>query len=226
MKIKLTLVSVKKIIEAEPGAVYLYGDFNVLNILYEKNMRLGSDIIIYPDSSLVYFVLKYYYGYNYRMIVSTDLQYNLLRLSMNKNKRLFFFGDHEDVLSKIKMNLEYGYHEIETFPGFEYTNKDVLKRINSIKPDILFVGLGAGRQEQWIIDNLSLLEAGVVLSVGGWFQYLSGIKNRGPQWMINFHLEWLFKLVLEFPRIWKRYFWGATVFLYRVLSKKIILVMK
>lgn len=207
--------------------VLIYADFNVLNLIYESKLKLNnSGIHIYPDSTAVYFALKIFNRKNIKKIISTDLQENILNLSVSKNKRVFFFGDSDDVLANLKNNLNNKYENIlisGTNNGFNYNDEEVIKKINNTSTEILFVGLGAGRQENWIINNHKKLNCKLILSCGGWFQYLAGYKKRAPIFIRQLHLEWLHKLINEFPRVWKRYLLGIPLFYYRLLTKKIIL---
>lgn len=207
--------------------VLIYADFNMLNLIYESKLELNdSDINIYPDSTAVYFALKIFNRKNIKKIISTDLQENILYHFVSKNKRVFFFGDTEDVLLHLKNNLIKKYENIlisGTNNGFNYNDEEIIKKINNTSTEILFVGLGAGRQEKWIINNHKKLNCKLILSCGGWFQYLAGYKKRAPIFIRRLHLEWLHKLINEFPRVWKRYFLGIPLFYYRLLTKKIIL---
>lgn len=84
--------------------------------------------------------------------------------------------------------------------------KELLRQINSLKPEIVFVALGAPYQEKWIIDNKRVLqESGVhiVMAVGGSFDVLLGKVKRAPKWMQMIGLEWLFRLYQE-PWRWRR----------------------
>ena len=76
-------------------------------------------------------------------------------------------------------------------------------RINASKAEILLVAYGAPRQELWVSRNLPRLNVRLVMSVGGTFDFLAGVKVRAPRWMQRAGLEWLFRLVQE-PRRWRR----------------------
>lgn len=204
--------------------VILYSDFNVLNHLYEESLKIPTEFILYPDSTAVYFILKYFYKKKIIKLVSTDLQERLLMQSIQQNKKIFFFGDSVIVLTKMEKLLKEKHPTIKICgrsSGYAFNNEDVLDEINNSHPDILFVGLGVGRQEKWIFENYQKLNAGIIISVGGWFQYLSGMKKRAPVWLRQMHLEWLFKLIKEFSRVGKRYIIGVLKFFYRVLLGKI-----
>jgi N-acetylglucosaminyldiphosphoundecaprenol N-acetyl-beta-D-mannosaminyltransferase len=72
-----------------------------------------------------------------------------------------------------------------------------LRLIAAAHPDIVLVAYGAPRQEQWIVRNLTRLEAGVGIGVGGTFDYLSGRVRRAPAWMRRAGLEWLYRLLRQ-----------------------------
>jgi N-acetylglucosaminyldiphosphoundecaprenol N-acetyl-beta-D-mannosaminyltransferase len=75
--------------------------------------------------------------------------------------------------------------------------------INEAKPDILFVGLGAGRQERWLKNNLARLNVKIGMAIGGSLDVLSGRKNRAPKWVQSLYIEWLYRLLTE-PQRWRR----------------------
>src|SRR3989339_113342 len=198
------------------------------NQFYEESLdkNMLKDIILYPDSTAVYIYLKYFKGFTNSKITSTDLQNDILHELNNRSKSIFLFGDKDSVLLKIVKAINIIYPNITVngvHNGYIYDNKDVIIKINKSNSDVLLVGLGAGRQEKWILENRHSINTKVVMNVGGWFRYLSGEKTRAPLFIRKINLEWLFKLIVEFPRVWRRYFWGIPKFYYRVLTKKIIL---
>jgi len=85
-------------------------------------------------------------------------------------------------------------------------NQDIVRRINLAKPDVLWVGLGAPKQERWIHENLGLLEVKVAVGIGAAFDICSGRSRRAPAWMRRSGLEWLFRFALEPRRLFRRYF--------------------
>ena len=223
---KIDLVNIPKSVEnlsCDERIELLYVDFNVVNILYEQKLQIPAHFYLYYDSFLIRAVIKLLGYKNIKRQVSTDFQYRLLNRINKSNKRVFFFGDSKEVLNGVEDQVNKNYSNIEIVGGIEgyrYNSDEVVEIINQSKPDILFVGLGAGRQEKWIIENYNKIEAKVILSVGGWFQFLAGQKKRAPKFLRNLNLEWLYKLAAEFLRVWKRYFVGAPLFLYRVLVSK------
>jgi N-acetylglucosaminyldiphosphoundecaprenol N-acetyl-beta-D-mannosaminyltransferase len=100
-------------------------------------------------------------------------------------------------------------------------NDAVIAAINRVQPDILMVGMGMPLEQRWILDNYNRLDARVFWTVGAGLQYWAGVIPRCPRWMRQCHLEWLYRLYLEPRRMAKRYLWGNTVFLFRVLRERL-----
>lgn len=94
----------------------------------------------------------------------------------------------------------------------------VIKSINLKKPDFLFVAFGMGKQEKFIWDNWNKLDVKLAMGVGGAFDYLSGQVPRGPKWVRNLGLEWLFRLIKE-PWRWRRQL-ALPEFIWLVIKEK------
>jgi N-acetylglucosaminyldiphosphoundecaprenol N-acetyl-beta-D-mannosaminyltransferase len=106
--------------------------------------------------------------------------------------------------------------------GYRYlSNKKILNIINIKEPDILFVGLGAPRQEKWIIENINHLKSKKIIAVGGWFRILANDRKRGPKFFRKMGLEWLIRLVTEPKYVWRRYLIGIPLFIYRIIILKV-----
>jgi N-acetylglucosaminyldiphosphoundecaprenol N-acetyl-beta-D-mannosaminyltransferase len=84
-------------------------------------------------------------------------------------------------------------------------NRRKIELINSFQPNILFVGMGSPRQERWVFDNIEHLKANVIIAVGGCMDLFAEEIPNAPRWMGPLRLEWLFRLLSEPRRLWKRY---------------------
>lgn len=103
---------------------------------------------------------------------------------------------------KTKIGVRHGYFDA-TPGGTE--NAEVLADIAAFAPHILFVGMGMPRQERWIIQNRAALPACAVFSVGAAFDYEAGVQKAAPRWMGRAGFEWLYRLVHDPVRLWRRY---------------------
>lgn len=118
----------------------------------------------------------------------------------------YLLGGKGDVPKRAKENLEkiyknakiVGYHE-----GFfeEDTEEKVIEEINKLKPNVLFVAMGAPKQEKWIFKNREKLKVDVAAGQGGTFDYEAGNIKRAPIWMQKCGLEWLWRLIKQPSRI-------------------------
>ena len=100
-------------------------------------------------------------------------------------------------------------------------NEAVVREVNGARPDILLVGLGMPLQENWLMENRDRLNAGVALTGGAVFDYVSGGLNRGPRFLTDNGFEWLARLLVEPRRLWRRYLLGNPLFLLRVLGQRL-----
>jgi N-acetylglucosaminyldiphosphoundecaprenol N-acetyl-beta-D-mannosaminyltransferase len=103
---------------------------------------------------------------------------------------------------------------------FAGEEESVVERIASAAPDILLVGMGVPLQEKWAWQNRQRLNSGVIWCVGAMFEFYGNYRPRAPQWMCKAGLEWLFRLLIEPRRMWKRYLLGNVQFIWRVLRRK------
>jgi N-acetylglucosaminyldiphosphoundecaprenol N-acetyl-beta-D-mannosaminyltransferase len=144
-----------------------------------------------------------------------------LEWGVNNNLKHFFFGSSQSTLDKLKKNIEI------KFPGLiisgmfsppfrEFSaeeNKLFIKEINETNPDIIWISLGAPKQEKWIFENYKNLNRGVMVGIGAGFNYLAGNIKNAPIWMKNLSLEWVYRLKQEPGRLWKRYLVSNTKFI-------------
>jgi N-acetylglucosaminyldiphosphoundecaprenol N-acetyl-beta-D-mannosaminyltransferase len=92
--------------------------------------------------------------------------------------------------------------------------------IRAARPDFLFVCFGAPKQEIWVAENCSSLPVGLALPVGAAFDTLAGLRKRAPLWARRTGTEWLYRLVKEPRRLWKRYLLGNPQFVWMTLMQR------
>ena len=100
----------------------------------------------------------------------------------------------------------------DSFVKLDRDQPEIVERINAAKPDILFVALGNPKQELWMGRNLSKLGVGAVIGIGGTFNFIAGKVKRAPKWVQKSGLEWIYRIVQEPGRLWKRYAYGLVKF--------------
>jgi len=125
----------------------------------------------------------------------------------------FFFGSSELTLLKLKEAIELKYPGTKITgmlsppykPVDEWDHKELIQSINAAKPDFIWIGLGAPKQEWWMYNHCNKIENGILFGIGAGFDYLAGNTNHAPVWMKKLALEWLYRLIQEPRRLWKRY---------------------
>jgi exopolysaccharide biosynthesis WecB/TagA/CpsF family protein len=150
----------------------------------------------------------------------TDLFPQICKFANSKRYKFFLFGASEKVVRKLKYNIEQKYPHIQIVgcePGFGYDNDEMIRKINTAKPDFLFVAMGTPIQEKWIDSNCSKLDVRVVMGVGGLFDFYAGAKRRAPIALRKLGLEWTYRLYIEPKRMWRRYILGNPLFIFRCL---------
>ena len=95
----------------------------------------------------------------------------------------------------------------------EEENNSYIQMMKQSNADVIWVALGAPKQERWIYDNYQKLNHGIMIGIGAGFDYLAGKTKHAPQWMKKFALEWVYRLIQEPRRLWKRYFVTNTLFI-------------
>ena len=151
----------------------------------------------------------------------TDLFPLLCSECKKTNKKLFLLGGKPDVANKCATwaNEYVQGNIIAGFSDGHLLKKDtstLLHQINESKADILLVGMGVPTQELWLHEHLSKINSKVVMGVGGLFDYYSGTIRRSPKWMRKIGIEWVWRLMMEPKRMWKRYIIGNIEFLLRI----------
>ena len=140
--------------------------------------------------------------------------------------RHYFFGGRNGIAQSMAKALTARFPGLEvagTFtPPFRATAErepaETLAAINDAHPHVLWVGLGAPKQEFWVADHAGLVSAGLILPVGAAFDFHSGRIRRAPRWMRRVGLEWLFRLAMDPRRLAGRYLRTNSRFLLLVLG--------
>ncbi len=111
-----------------------------------------------------------------------------------------------------------GFHHGYFAPGDE---RKIVETIRESGAHLLLVAFGAPRQDIWINQHIGDLGTRVAIGVGGLFDFYSGRLPRAPLWMREIGFEWLYRMIQEPGRLWKRYLVGNCVFLFRVIKEKL-----
>lgn len=147
-------------------------------------------------------------------ISGSDLFPRIAELCAKKGYKMFFLGAAEGVAQKAAERLSQKYQGLNVAgtysPPYGFENdkveiKRIIKKIRSAEPDVLIVGLGAPKQEKFIWKYRNVLQVPVCLGLGASLDFEAGEKKRAPKWMSDHGLEWLYRMIQEPTRLFKRY---------------------
>ncbi|BBD58439.1 glycosyl transferase, WecB/TagA/CpsF family protein [Nostoc sp. HK-01] len=160
----------------------------------------------------------------------TDLFEKLCEVSASKGLRLFLLGGRPEAAKKVAEILQARHPDLKIVGthcppyGFESNAAELALincKIKEAAPHILFVGLGAPKQEKWIYSNYQQLNVPISIGIGVSFELVAGMVQRAPVWMQKSGLEWLFRLMVEPKRLWQRYIVGNPLFIWLVVKQKL-----
>lgn len=196
---------------------------------YLKQITNESDISVCDGMPLVWIGrLK---GFKLReRVYGFNLMREVLGLSQKKGYSNYFYGSSESVLSNMVSRIKREYPNLRMngyfSPPFrelsEIEKQKIAQDINNSKPDIVWVGLGYPKQEKWMHEFRNYLNYPVLIGVGAAFDFFSGNKKQAPIWMQNAGLEWLFRLIQEPGRLWKRYLINNTLFIILLIKEGLV----
>ncbi len=141
--------------------------------------------------------------------------------------RVFFLGSSEDTLESIRKRMRIDFPNVEVVgtysPPFaevfsEKENTDMIDAINRARPDVLWVGMTAPKQEEWLYVNQDRLNVPVAGAVGAVFDFYAGKVKRSPAIFRRLGLEWLPRLIQQPRRLWRRTFISAPLFMLDVVK--------
>ena len=136
------------------------------------------------------------------MYVILNFAHNLMDRLKNTDKTIYFLGSKPGVAEEAAKKMREKYPGLKicgTADGYFKDEGPVIEAINEKKPDVLFVCLGAPKQEIFMAKHKSDLQVGLMMGLGGSLDGFAGNVKRAPRWMIRLNLEWLYRLVKE-PR--------------------------
>ena len=195
-----------------------------LNMAWErpdyKEILLGADRVL-PDGIGIHLACRMLGTHLIANVNGTDLFPRLCQRIAGTGHSIFLLGARPGIaaaageaMKSLNPGLEVAGARDGYFPAEETPR--VIEEINRSGASILLVALGAPRQEQWLATHADELKPAVRMGVGGLFDFYSGRIPRAPLWMREIGLEWVYRLLQEPGRMWRRYIIGNPLFLFRV----------
>jgi N-acetylglucosaminyldiphosphoundecaprenol N-acetyl-beta-D-mannosaminyltransferase len=166
-----------------------------------------------PDGMSIVWILRKMGFSQVERVYGPDLLLEVCEQGLLHHWRHFFYGGAPDVAKQLTKRLQTNYPGLivsGTFspPFRDLTHQEeveVTKLIQNAKPDIVWVGLSSPKQERWMFDHIHHLNVPVLVGIGAAFDFHSGRKPQAPKWIQKAGLEWIFRLLSEPKRLWRRY---------------------
>lgn len=190
-----------------------------------RNIQNGGVMAI-PDGGPLSSVGKYRGFITMSRTTGPSYMENIFKISVKNGYKHFFYGSTENTLKKIKIHVSKNFPEVKISgfysPPFRQLssseNDAVISMINELSPDFVWVGLGAPKQEIWMAEHQGKVK-GFMVGVGAAFDYLAGNIERAPMWMQKNNLEWLYRLVQDPKRLFRRYLNTNLKFVWHAMIK-------
>jgi N-acetylglucosaminyldiphosphoundecaprenol N-acetyl-beta-D-mannosaminyltransferase len=195
----------------------------VMTAVFDRAVRTvlnGADIAATDGMPLVW-ALRSFGAKGQRRVYGPDLMLALCGQAARLGHRVFLYGGRPDTLSQLCDRLRAKFPALEIVDAYAppfrpltpEEDRACMTRILSSDADLVFVGIGAPKQERWMTEHRAELPGVVMLGVGAAFDFHAGSVRQAPPWMQRRGLEWLFRLCAEPKRLWRRYLVVNPLFL-------------
>ncbi|MET3981434.1 N-acetylglucosaminyldiphosphoundecaprenol N-acetyl-beta-D-mannosaminyltransferase [Mucilaginibacter sp. UYP25] len=192
-----------------------------------KQALIHSDILL-PDGVGITAAVKFLKREYIKKIAGADLHMHFLNQLNITGGKCFYLGASNVTLGLIKEKLKLEFPNIivgSYSPPYkaEFSSIDtdlMINAVNAFRPDVLFVGMTAPKQEKWIFKNSAALQAQVICAIGAVFDFYAGTVTRPSKFWQNMGLEWFVRMIKEPRRMYKRYLYYGPYFLGQILRLK------
>ena len=203
--------------------VCVTGVHGVIESQNEPELRriLNQAGLVTPDGMPLVWISRLRRQRHVSRVYGPDLMADVCAESVSKGYRHFLYGGASGVAGRLAEQLQ------RRFPGIRIAghfsppfraltpeeDEAVIRQINESGADIVWVGLSTPKQEYWMAAHLGRLDAPVMVGVGAAFDFLAGLKKQAPRWIQRSGFEWLYRLLAEPRRLWRRYLRIVPLFL-------------
>lgn len=211
---------------SRPRTIAVTGMHGVMEARHDEKFKaaLESSDAIVPDGMPLIWLGRYRGLKLKRRVYGPELMLAFCEQGANRNYRHYFYGAAPGVAETLVSVLKRKFPGLQVAgtmsppfrPLTEEEDERIVATINSMNPDVLWIGLGTPKQEIWMNAHRPRLRVPVIVTVGAAFDINAGLKEQAPEWMREHGFEWLFRLLQEPKRLWKRYIVYGFEFLFRL----------
>jgi N-acetylglucosaminyldiphosphoundecaprenol N-acetyl-beta-D-mannosaminyltransferase len=226
--------AVRRILEAveqrRRGYICVTGVHGIMESRTDKSLRhiLNNAFLCTPDGMPTVWMGKLSGHPEMSRVYGPDLMLAVMEATRDKPVRHFFYGGQEGVADDLKIKLE------QRFPGVSITGtfcppfrplnekevRQLQRKVSTSQADIVWVGLSTPKQERFMAEYLPQLDTSIMVGVGAAFDFHSGRVKQAPVWIQRNGLEWLYRVMQEPKRLWRRYFSIVPRFMLLVAAGK------
>jgi N-acetylglucosaminyldiphosphoundecaprenol N-acetyl-beta-D-mannosaminyltransferase len=212
-----TLDSIERVIVGGgPGFVCCAAVHSVLDAHRDPGLReaFNRSLLTTPDGMPLVWLCRMTGIRSTKRVYGPDLMRAACAFGERRGWKHFFLGGSPPTLQALSHALQATHPGIKIVgclspaypdPSIAQIDRQVVEVINGTEPDIVWVGLGTGKQERWMARHLGAVEAPLMIGVGAAFDFLAGTKRQAPPLVRRAGMEWLFRLSTEPRRLWRRY---------------------
>ena len=188
----------------------------------------NSGVMALPDGGPLSVVSRKKGFKEAKRVTGPDLMEEIFKISEEKGYKHYFYGSTEETLDELKTKLIQKYPKLQIVGMFsppfrkltEWEDVEITNKINETNANFIWVGLGAPKQEIWMFNHKNKVN-GLMLGVGAGFDYHAEKIKRAPKWMQNNNLEWVYRLLQDPRRLYKRYLTTNFKFLRLIYKYKV-----
>ncbi|MCP3873439.1 MAG: WecB/TagA/CpsF family glycosyltransferase [Desulfobacteraceae bacterium] len=226
--VHLIMLAAKKSIPALVTALPVHGVVTA-NSDPKFFSKLDAFNLVVPDGQPVRWALNWLYHTNLKdRVYGPEMMLRLCKKAAEEGISIYLYGSHPYVVEKLQRNLIKQYPDLivagyESPPFRQLTRQedcDTINRINKSGAGLVFIGLGCPLQDNFAYEHQGKINS-ILLCVGAAFDFHSGNKIMAPGWMQQYGLEWLFRLMQEPKRLFKRYFYTNSTFVFKIIFQTI-----
>ncbi|MCP5048498.1 MAG: WecB/TagA/CpsF family glycosyltransferase [bacterium] len=186
--------------------------------------------MVVPDGQPVRWALNSYYKVGMKdRVYGPTLTLHVLEKANKKSLKVYLYGSTETTLNSFSSFIKKNYPNVDLCgihidrfrDATPEEDEEDIQKINNAGANIVLVGRGCPRQEVWVADHLGKINA-AMMAVGAAFDFHAGTVKQAPKWMQDRGLEWLYRLIKEPRRLWKRYFVTNSYFIYLFFKYKLM----
>jgi len=223
------LAAVERAAEADEPALVAYANSHTLNLAssdpsYREVLRRAA--VVLNDGAGIAIAGRVFGAPFPENLNGTDLNPEILGLAARRGWRVYFLGAAPGVAQEAARRLQERFPDLRVaglrdgyFPRSE--DADVAQLIKAARADVVMVALGNPLQERWLDEHLGSTGARLGVGVGAFFDFTAAKLRRAPEWMNRWGIEWVWRLIQEPKRLWRRYVLGNPLFLFRILRARL-----